>query len=55
MNFTLKNIIPWGRAYEEYIKMFSLTKDDLNKNILGCADGPANFNSIMTKHKKSRL
>ncbi|MCP4180937.1 MAG: SAM-dependent methyltransferase [bacterium] len=44
----LKNIVPWGRSLEEYIRMFSLTDDDLKKNILGCGDGPASFNAELS-------
>ena len=29
--------------------MFSLSENDLHANILGCADGPASFNSEMTR------
>jgi len=33
--------------------MFALKPDDLDKLILGCGDGPASFNSIMTKNGKN--
>jgi hypothetical protein len=49
MSFALDQIVPWGRSYEEYISMFSLSKYDLNLNILGCADGPSSFNCRLTK------
>jgi len=49
MSFTLENVVPWGRSYEEYVSMFKLTSLDLQKKILGCGDGPANFNSKMNK------
>lgn len=49
MAFTLEEVVPWGRSYEEYISMFSLTTDDLEKKILGCADGPASFNADLTR------
>jgi hypothetical protein len=42
---TYKNIVPWGRSYEEYISMFNLSPDFLSKKVLGCGDGPAAFNS----------
>ncbi|MDQ6952325.1 MAG: hypothetical protein Q9M15_02225 [Mariprofundaceae bacterium] len=45
----LKNIVPWGRSFNEYKSMFSLTNTDLNKKILGCADGPASFNAELTE------
>jgi hypothetical protein len=44
----LKNVLPWGRSFEEYQKMFSLTDADLSKRILGCGDGPASFNAQLT-------
>ena len=49
MAFTLDKIVPWGRSFDEYVAMFDLSKEDLEKRILGCGDGPANFNSILTK------
>jgi hypothetical protein len=49
MSFALDQIVPWGRSYEEYVSMFSLSKDDLNLYILGCADGPSGFNAGLTK------
>ena len=49
MSFGLDQIVPWGRSYDEYVPMFSLTQDDLNLNILGCADGPSGFNCRLTK------
>ncbi len=49
MAFTLDRIVPWGRSYAEYLKMFRLTEDDLKVRILCCADGPASFNCTMKK------
>ena len=45
MTVIYEKIVPWGRNFEEYKNMFSLTKEDLKKNILGCGDGPASFNA----------
>ena len=45
----LKNVVPWGRSFEEYRDMFLLTDTDLQKTILGCGDGPASFNAELTK------
>jgi len=53
MPFALTEIVPWGRSYDEYVSMFALTPADLKKSILGCSDGPAGFNSILTKRKGS--
>lgn len=49
MSFTLEKVVPWGRSYNEYIEMFALTDTDLKLRILGCGDGPAAFNSELTK------
>lgn len=47
MPVTLKNVVPWGRSLDEYRLMFSLSDEDLRKNIIGCGDGPASFNAEM--------
>ena len=44
----LEDIVPWGRSFTEYQAMFNLTKEDLQKNILGCGDGPAAFNQHLS-------
>ena len=49
MSFELEQIVPWGRSLDEYIAMFSLTDADLEKIIIGCADGPASFNIELTE------
>lgn len=48
MSFDLNQVVPWGRCLDEYRRMFSLTADDLDRQILGCADGPASFNAELT-------
>lgn len=45
MPFTLENVVPWGRSFEEYCAMFALTDAGLQGSILGCGDGPASFNA----------
>ena len=52
MPFELKDVVPWGRSFEEYLAMFSLSKKDLEMSILGCGDGPASFNCQMNKMGK---
>jgi hypothetical protein len=47
--FTLDQVVPWGRSFDEYRRMFALTEDDLQSSILGCADGPASFNAEATR------
>jgi hypothetical protein len=47
--FTLENIIPWGRSFDEYVNMFALDEKDLSKKIIGCGDGPASFNAEATQ------
>jgi hypothetical protein len=49
MSFTLSKIVPWGRSFDEYVAMFALSGEDLEKHILGCSDGPASFNCILTR------
>jgi len=44
MPFLLENVVPWGRTRDEYIKMFSLSDNDLSKKIASFGDGPASFN-----------
>lgn len=48
MSVSLDEVIPLGRSMREYELMFDLTAEDLKKNILGCADGPASFNAEMS-------
>ncbi len=55
MGFTLKNVVPWGRSFAEYVAMFALSGDDLLKRILGCGDGPASFNALLTRQGGSVL
>lgn len=52
MEINYKDIVPGGRSFDEYIKMFSLTPDDLNLKILDCGGGPSSFNAEMTKREK---
>jgi hypothetical protein len=49
MSFTLKNVVPWGRSFDEYVAMFALTDNDLRMRICGCGDGPASFNALLTQ------
>jgi SAM-dependent methyltransferase len=47
--FTLADIVPWGRGFDEYRAMFALSEADLSGRILGCGDGPAGFNAEATR------
>jgi len=49
MSFSLSHVVPWGRSFDEYLRMFDLNEDTLSGSILGCADGPAAFNAELTK------
>lgn len=49
MAFTLEEIVPWGRSFEEYQAMFALTEADLKRCLLGCGDGPASFNAVVSR------
>ncbi len=46
MALKYEEVVPWGRNFDEYCRMFDLTQEDLKKRILGCGDGPSSFNSI---------
>jgi hypothetical protein len=41
MPFTLADVVPWGRSFDEYVAMFALVQRDFEDAILGCGDGPA--------------
>jgi hypothetical protein len=47
--FTVKDVVPWGRSFEEYVRMFDLSREDVQLKIVGCGDGPAGFNSRMNR------
>ena len=47
--FTLDQVVPWGRSFDEYQQLFALTPADLERRILGCGDGPAAFNAEATR------
>ena len=47
--FTLDTVVPWGRSFAEYQRMFALSESDLRAKIVGCGDGPANFNAEATR------
>jgi hypothetical protein len=52
--FTLDHVVPWGRSFDEYCRMFALTDADLARQIVGCGDGPASFNAEAT-HRGHRV
>jgi hypothetical protein len=45
MTIKLDEVVPWGRSFDEYQRMFALSELDLTGRILGCGDGPASFNA----------
>ncbi len=49
MTMTLNQVIPWGRSFKEYRRIFALSAQDLAGVILGCGDGPASFNAEATR------
>ncbi|NLK94894.1 MAG: SAM-dependent methyltransferase [Clostridiales bacterium] len=44
MKYTLSKVVPWGRNYNEYVKMFMLSDEECNLKIASFGDGPASFN-----------
>jgi hypothetical protein len=49
MAFKLDSVVPWGRNFNEYKKMFQLDDNDIAKKIAGFGDGPASFNYEATQ------
>lgn len=49
MTIMYSDIKPWGRSFNEYVRMFDLTPADLRRKIVGCGDGPASFNAEFTE------
>ncbi|MEM9267093.1 MAG: SAM-dependent methyltransferase [Cyanobacteria bacterium P01_F01_bin.13] len=49
MAIQLDNVVPFGRLFDEYVHMFTLTQEDLQRSILSVADGPAGFNAKGTR------
>lgn len=47
--FTLDKVVPWGRSFDEYQRMFAFPANASKLKILGCGDGPASFNSEATR------
>ena len=47
MVMKLESVVPFGRCLGEYKLMFNLSVQDLEKPIIGVADGPASFNAEM--------
>lgn len=47
MDFHYKDIIPWGRSFNEYLDIFNLSEEDMTRDIVGIGDGPASFNVRM--------
>ncbi len=49
MTIQYETVVPWGRSFDEYQRMFALTDKDLAQRIIGCGDGPASFNADMAQ------
>jgi hypothetical protein len=47
MAVKLNQVVPWGRSFDEYVRMFALTEMDLERAILDCAAGPSSFGAEM--------
>ena len=48
-SITIDHVLPWGRSFDEYVRMFNLEEVELAGRILSCADGPAAFNAEMNR------
>ena len=51
--FTLDQVVPWGRSFDEYRAMFALTDAELGLRIIGCGDGLASFNAEATRRGRA--
>ncbi|WNZ24459.1 SAM-dependent methyltransferase [Leptolyngbya sp. NK1-12] len=49
MAMILEKVVPFGRSWDEYVKMFNLAPTDLNGTVIGIGDGPASFNAEATQ------
>ncbi|MEO0349236.1 MAG: SAM-dependent methyltransferase [Cyanobacteria bacterium P01_A01_bin.15] len=49
MAVQLDSVVPFGRSFDEYVKMFDLTPAELQGKLLSVADGPASFNAEGTR------
>ena len=49
MAVQLDSVVPFGRSFDEYVKMFALTPAELQGKLLSVADGPASFNAEGTR------
>src|SRR4051812_19497733 len=47
MAVKLDSIVPWGRSFDEYVRMFALSDEELGRSILDCAAGPSSFAAEM--------
>jgi hypothetical protein len=47
--FTLAEVLPWGRSFDEYRRMFALSERDLALKIVDCGGGPASFTAEVTQ------
>lgn len=45
----LTEVVPWGRTFDEYVRIFELRPEDLRKRILDCGGGPASFTAEATQ------
>ena len=45
VDFKLENVVPWGRSLQDYIRMFNLSEQDLQKSIIDCAAESSSFNT----------
>ena len=43
MPVRLDSVVPWGRSFDEYVRMFALSGEDLGGRVLDCAAGPSAF------------
>lgn len=47
---TFDEIVPWGRSFEEYCRMFDLSAEALPESVLDCGGGPSSFCAAASRH-----
>ena len=45
----IRDVAPWGRSFDEYVRIFGLNSEDLSQRILDCGGGPASFAAEATE------
>ncbi len=53
--FSIDQVVPWGRGFDEYVRFFSLNEEDLSRRIIDCGGGPSDFAAQMHRRGNRSL